>query len=109
MSPWLLSAVFWIGPVDTVAVVEVNTFGQQPRTVILYRDRDESIVDWRWYTSPDQVPKLSSKGRYSAVWNDQGKPRTVYCDTVRYTRTLDDVELAERAKLPDHSRRRLSR
>jgi hypothetical protein len=35
--------VVWLGPVDNVATVEVNTFGDQPRTAIIYRDADNSI------------------------------------------------------------------
>jgi hypothetical protein len=95
--------------VDWCETVEVNTFGAQPRTAILYRDAGNSIVDWRWYSRPDQIPRPLGDGRCLAVWNDQGKLRRVYCRHVRYTRTKQDVELAERAKLGDEKRRKLSR
>jgi hypothetical protein len=104
-----LGMVVWLGPVDTVATVEINTFGDQPRTAVIYRDPDNSIVDWRWLSSPDQIPQPLGDGRHVAVWSDQGKPRTVYCTSVRFTRTREDRELAERATLPEHKRRKLAR
>lgn len=105
----LLSLAIWTGPVDDVWTLEFNTFGDQPRTSILYRDFDGSIVDWRWYAKPDQIPVLVRPGLYVAVWNDQGKPRAVYCREVRYTRTREDRELQDRDRLPEHRRRKLSR
>lgn len=105
----LAAAVLWIGPVDCVASVEINTFGAgQTRTAVIYRDADDSIVDWRWLTTPDQIPRPVSGGRYAAVWNDNGKPRTVYCRAVYYVRSTHDRELAGRASLPVHKRRKLS-
>ena len=109
MCGLFLGMVVWLGPVDNVATVEVNTFGDQPRTAVIYRDADNSIVDWRWLSSPDQIPQPLGDGRHVAVWNDQGKPRTVYCNSVRYTRTREDRELAERTTLPEHKRRKLAR
>lgn len=103
---WLL--VIWLGTVDHVATVEINTFGDQPRTAVIYRDADNSIVDWRWY-SEGQIPHPLGDGRYFAAWNDSGKPRTVYCRSVIYSRTREDRELSERKTLPEHKRRKLAR
>lgn len=113
-----MSLVLWLwlacaaGPgvapvVDYCHTIEVNTFGETPRTALIYRDLDGSIVDWRWFTDkamPQKVP-----GGYLAVWNDCGKLRSVRCDAIRYSRTREDRELAERSKLPEHKRRKLSR
>jgi len=109
MSGLFLMVVLWTGPVDHVATVEINTFGDQPRTAILYRDADDSVVDWRWYSCPNQIPRALGDGRHVAVWDDQGRPRTVYCNQVRFTRTREDRELADRSLLPEHKRRKLTR
>ncbi len=104
------SSLPWNGPYDQVATVEINTFGTtRIRTAILYRDPDGRIIDWRWYTDPDQIPKPFDKGRYIAVWSDGGIPRTVICGKVVYERSKEDRELAERAEWPVHMRRKLSR
>ena len=94
---------------DYVETVEVNTFGEQPRTALIYRDTDGSILDWRWLSCREQIPQSLGDGRYLAVWCDQGKPRAVHCRSVRFTRTREDRELAERGKLPEDRRRKLSR
>jgi len=100
----------WLGPTDNVQIIEYNTFGfDPPRHSVIFRDPDGSIVDWRWYPSVKELPTKLSNGRYVLVWNDCGKPRTVYCNSVRFTRTHDDRELTERATLPEHKRRKLSR
>ncbi len=106
----LFAAVFWVGTVDHVDAVEFNTYGsdQQTRTAIIYRDADGSIVDWRWFTTPDQIPRLIN-GRYVAVWNDEGKPRTVYCRIVYYVRSEIDREIAGRSDLPMDRRRKLAK
>lgn len=95
---------------DFIATVEINSFGEpgSVRHAILYRDDDGSIVDWRWYSDPKQIPQPLGDGRNIAVWEDQGMSRTVLCWTVRFTRTRDDRELTERAFLPEHKRRKLS-
>jgi hypothetical protein len=99
----------WFGPNDYVATVEVNTFGAGvQRTSVIYRDWDDAIIDWRWYTSQRQIPKPLGDGRFIAVWDDQGRPRTVICNTVRYVRSREDRELIERAILPIERRRKLS-
>ena len=105
----LLSLALWTGPIDTVDCVEFNTFGEQPRTSVLYWDADGHLRDWRWYAKPTQVPLLVRPGLYVAVWDDQGKPRTVYCREVTYTRTLKDREMQDRDRLPEHRRRKLAR
>ena len=94
---------------DFVDTVEFNTFGDQPRTSIIYRDADGSIVDWRWYADPKQIPQPLDDGRHMAIWEDQGSLRTILCWHVRFTRTKEDRELAERAILPEHRRRKLSK
>lgn len=93
---------------DFVDTVQINTFGDQPRTSIIYRDAD-GIIDWRWYTDPKQIPCPLGDGRYIAVWEDEGKPRTILCWHVNFRRTKEDIELQERAILPEHRRRKLSK
>jgi hypothetical protein len=114
MTAWMLSLVLLSSGVDSpqtyVAEVEINTFGRPqtpPRTSVIYRDRDGSIIDWRWYTNQRQIPRRLDNGRFIAIWDDQGTPRTVICDRVRYTRTREDRELMERAVLPIERRRKL--
>ena len=110
MAEMLTLMIVWLGPVDHVQTVEINTFGStRVRTSILYRDADGAIVDWRWLASPKQIPKPLGDGRYIAVWDDQGRPRTVICKEVIRTRSIQDRELIERAMLPAHKRRKLSR
>ena len=85
---WLLLLVVACGPrldmqaTDFVDSIEINTFGEQPRTALIYRDAD-GIRDWRWQT----------------------KANVAVC----YTRTLQDVEVMERNLLPEHKRRKLAR
>jgi hypothetical protein len=99
----------WFGASDCVATVEINTFGVAPvRTSVIYRDWDDSIIDWRWYTTPQQLPRPLGDGRYIAVWEDHGRPRTVLCTSVRHVRSREDRELVERAILPAERRRKLS-
>jgi hypothetical protein len=101
--------VFWSGPCDYVTSVEINTFGDEPlRTAVLYRDWDNSIIDWRWYTTPQQIPRPLGNGRYIAVWEDQGRTRIVICSSVNFVRSREDRELAERSLLPAERRRKLS-
>ena len=105
----LLATAPWLGMVDNVVTVEFNTFGDQPRTAVLYRDADGTIVDWRWFTSKDQIPRAIGDGRYVAIWDDQGRPRMVYCTSVYASRTRLDKELEERKRWPEEKRRKLSR
>ena len=92
---------------DFVDSIEINTFGEQPRTALIYRDTD-GIRDWRWQTEAN-LPTLVRPGLWLAVWNDGGKIRIVQARTVYLTRTLRDVELMERNRLPDDKRRKLAR
>ena len=72
-------------------------------------DRDaDGIRDWRWQTKAN-VPTLVRPGLWLAVWSDAGKVRIVRAGAVCYTRTLQDVELMERNRLPEHKRRKLAR
>ena len=96
---------------DFVDTVEINSFGEpgSVRHAILFRDSNGSIVDWRWYTKPEQIPQPLGDGRHIAVWEDEGLPRIILCWHVRFTRTKEDRELAERAALPEGMRRKLSK
>ena len=114
----LFMSIPWNGFTDTVAVVEFNEFSDTGITAIIYRDSFKidkdglpigPIVDWRFFTSLDQIPRLTAGGRFLAVWNDNGFPRTVFCFCVYSTRTIHDRELAERKILPLDKRRKLSR
>lgn len=87
--------------------VEINTFGVQPRTAVIYWSAERHVIDWRWLSSPEQVPLYVKPGRYLAAWNDSGTPRIVYCRRVVLSRTKHDVELSERTKLPEHKRTKL--
>lgn len=98
------------GRKDFIDMVEINIFGAEPvRTSVIYRDKDESIIDWRWYTTSKQIPRPLGDGRYIAIWEDQGSPRVIITPNApRYRRTQEDVELQERAILPAERRRKLS-
>lgn len=97
------------GRKDFVDTVEINVFGDEPiRTSIIYRDPDGSIIDWRWYTDPKQIPRSLGDGRYIAIWEDQRNLRTVLCWHVKFSPTKEDIELQERAILPAERRRKLS-
>ena len=92
---------------DFVDSIEINTYGEQPRTALIYRDAD-GIRDWRWQTEAN-LPTLVRPGLWLTVWSDQGKIRIVRARAACYTRTLRDVELMERKHLPDDKRRKLAR
>lgn len=97
---------------DWFETVEINTFGGvgSERAAIIYRDPDGTIADWRWWSETSEPQRIEmGYWRYVAIWNDAGKPRMVYCRFLTRTRTLRDQELEERAKLPEHKRRRLSK
>lgn len=94
---------------DYVELIEVNTFGlDPPRTALIYRDATNAIRDWRWQNDKN-LPVQVRPGLWLACWNDNdGRMRVVYTRSVRFTRTKQDVELEERAKLPEYKRRRLA-
>ena len=96
---------------DFIHTVEINTFGSDPpRISVIYRDEDGSIVDWRWYTTPKQIPRPLGDGRYIALWEDQGSTRVIITPNAPlYRRTLEDIELQERVILPVENRRKLSK
>lgn len=117
---WLLIGLdIGLNPVvNELDTVEVNTFGDHARTSVIYRLESGEIVAWRWLRKPGAmaapwettapVPELVEPGKYLAAWREQGsKLVIVRCRQVTYTRTLRDVEVEERAKLPDERRRKL--
>lgn len=93
---------------DCVDAIEVNTFGEQARTALIYREADGTIRDWRWL-SGGNLPRQVRLGMWLAVWKDGNLLRTVHCRSVRWTRTLNDVEMTERSKLSDDRRTKLSK
>ena len=110
MTNALAMMVVWLGPVDHVHTVEINTFGtERVRISVIYRDADGTIIDWRWLATRKQIPEPLGDGRYIAVWDDGGRPRTVVCREVLRTRSAEDREYIERAMFPDRKRRNLSR
>ena len=91
-----------------VYVTEINTYGSpgSTRTAIVYRDRDGSIVAWRWKADGSRIP--GGRGVWTvAVWKEGGNLRTVWSRYVVKSRTIYDAEFVERKVLPVRFRRGL--
>jgi hypothetical protein len=83
--------------------------GGEHQSCYIFRDRDGSIVDWRWCRELRVSRRLG--GGWEAVWLDQRYPSSrmlhVIAETYCETWTDRDRELFERIWLPDHLRRKL--
>ena len=99
-----------IEPFEYVAEIECNSFGpfdQEPRIAVLFRDRDKSIIDWRWYDPKQHRPHRLPSGDYLLIFEDATGIHVVKAGCLYSTRTEDDVELFERTWLPQEKRRKL--
>lgn len=115
LSLAILAAIETGASPERVEAIECNTFGpltppweaRDERTALIFRDPDGSIVDWRWYQRGVFELRRLPDESWLLMWNDHGYPRAVICREFYRTRTLQDVELKERAALSAENRRKL--
>lgn len=84
--------------------IEWNTFGDVPRTAVVFWGFDGHVMDWRWVDDVRTSPARSLDGRWHCIWFDHGRLLHVVADFAVASRTRHDVELWERNRLP-HERR----
>lgn len=94
---------------DYVEIIEFNVYGGvlDPKCVVIFRDAERNIIDWRWCKAGMKFGK-SLDGYEQLVWDDNGFLRTVKAKKVENSRTREDKELSERSTLPAEKRRKLS-
>ena len=103
----LLAASPGLAPQATACwVIEWNTFGETPRTAIIFWGYDGQVCDWRWDSETFQ-PEQVRPGHWIMTWTEHGKLLQVTAESVRHTRTREDRELAERERWPESKRRKL--
>jgi len=88
---------------STCYLIEVNTFGRQERTQIIFRDSAGLIREWKWADSVAVQP-----ARRKVFWADgQEKHYRVFSQQYIETRTTNDPEVDQRKILPENQRRGL--
>ena len=109
---WLLSRAAFSQLVDRVDVVEVNTVlnGCEPLfTQVIWWDEiggREHVVAWRLCRDYDVIPRRHGD-EWVSRWNDRDGQREVWARLFRQSAETFDVEIRERALLPQRMRRGL--
>jgi hypothetical protein len=83
--------------------IEMNAYGVEKdvRVALIFRDITGEIIDWRMHN-----PQMKFH-RNHLMFSETGKDRVVKFKVLYKTRTIHDVEVHEREKLPDEYRRKL--